>query len=204
MKVSRTVLERIVYEEFVRFLAENLNEAPSVAIAGDDEEERPVPDPSDAPEEPTGMPEMEPPEIPGGDEVADDELDQELAGDAAPPGSIASELHGKTLESIEMDEDSKMMPGATEVVLTFKETADALRIMITKTGRVKFFFRGLHNTLGDPEGAEGTEGSDEEDITQTQAPDDIGDVPDGDSTEIPDTPRPPHDDEDEDEEEIEI
>ena len=72
-----------------------------------------------------------------------------LRGEAE-PGTVAAELENKTIESVSLEEDSKIMPGATEVVLTFQQTPDALRLLITKTGKVKIFFRGLHNDFGSP------------------------------------------------------
>jgi hypothetical protein len=168
MKIKRETLERIVYEEFIRYLGESLNEAPKAEMGTADElppeeeefPEDPVPDPENAPEEPTGMPELgdEPNEIPGGDEEADDELEKDVEGeddDGPVEGGIADQVQGKTIQSISMDPKSKMMPGATEIVLTFSDIPDALRILVTQTGRVKFFFRGLHNDLGDVTGFQG-------------------------------------------------
>lgn len=200
MKVSRQLLEKIVYEEFIKFVRGNLSEAPKSTDPLDPEfsDDEEIPDPDSAPEEPTGMPELgteDPPQVPDEPDPADDQLAKDDAGEEPPiGGSIASDVQGKTIQSITMDNDSKMIPGATEVVLTFNEIPDALRIMVTKTGRVKFFFRGLHNDVGGP----GEDSTDE----YTQAPDDIDDVPEGDNITVPNTPNPS--DDDDDTEEIEI
>lgn len=210
MKVPRHILESIVYEEFVRYIGKNLNEAPKKTTPLDGEEplekssgEELPPDPDAAPEEPTGMPELggagdEPPEIPDEQDPSDDELTQDVEGEEPVGGEIAQELQGKTIQSITADPDSKMMPGAQEIVLTFNEIPDALRILVTKTGRVKYFFKGLHNDLGTD--AEGQAAQEDE---YTQAPDDMGDVPQGDNIQSVDTPVPDRS-EDEEEEEIEI
>ncbi len=155
LKIKRERLERIVYEELAVWTAQQLNEAPPGRSTALDDE---VPDPDEAPEEPlpttSPAPEVgdEPEELPTGDEPADDDLEADLGGEetGAEPGTVAAELEKKTVESVSMEEDSKIMPGATEVVFTFRETPDALRLLITKTGKVKVFYRGLHNDFGSP------------------------------------------------------
>jgi hypothetical protein len=88
-------------------------------------------------------------------EPADDELedqpepegdDVESAEDDA-KSDISDELVGKTVQSITMEPKSKLMPGAMEIVLTFDQVTDQFRILIGKSGQVKFYFRGLHNEL---------------------------------------------------------
>ena len=164
LKLKREQLERIVYEELTRYIAEQLNEAPpgKGTVLDDVPEEDPeekdqVPMAGKGPEEklpttsPAGEPGDEPPEQPAGEEPSDDDLEDDVAGEDGPePGSLAAELEDKTIESVSMEEDSKIMPGATEVVLNFRETPDALRLLITKTGKVKIFYRGLHNDFSSP------------------------------------------------------
>jgi hypothetical protein len=153
LKLKREHLERIVYEELTRFMAEQLTEAPTGAGTVLDDE---LPNPEDAPEE--GKPSTspagedgndpgEPDELPTGDEPADDELEQDVAGEdesGAEEGTVAAEIEGKTVESISMEEDSKILPGASEVVVTFRDSPDALHLLLTKTGKVKVFYKGLH------------------------------------------------------------
>ena len=63
-------------------------------------------------------------------------------------GEIASQVTGKTIQSITMEPKSKILPGAQELTLTFKEIPDPLKVLITKTGMVKFFMKnGIHNKL---------------------------------------------------------
>jgi hypothetical protein len=62
-------------------------------------------------------------------------------------GKISQELVGKSIQSITTDPKSKLMPGAQEIVITFNEVTDPLRILVGKTGMVKFYFKGLHNSV---------------------------------------------------------
>ena len=88
---------------------------------------------------------------------ADPELEKDVAGENDPgeeedaadiTGSkIANEVSGKTIQSITMEPKSKLLPGAQEITLTFREIQDPLKILITKSGAVKFHFKGLHNEL---------------------------------------------------------
>ena len=106
---------------------------------------------------PAGEPEGEPPtqELP--DDPADDELETDVADPEAEESEedpadgakndISDELSGKTIQAITMEPKSKMMPGAIEVNITFDQVADTFRILIGKSGAVKFFWRGLHNSL---------------------------------------------------------
>ena len=89
----------------------------------------------------------------------DPETDKSLEKDVAAPedtedaadvtgGKIADEVTGKSIQSITMDPKSKILPGAQEIVVTFNETTNPLKILVTKTGAVKFFYSGgLHNSL---------------------------------------------------------
>jgi hypothetical protein len=154
---NRKDLERIVREEFTRYLSvELVSEAPPGRGTVLDDE---PPSPEDAPEEQmpksSPAPEVgdepgEPDELETGEEPADADLEKDLAGEEGEEGTVAGEIANKTVESISMEEDSKIMPGASEVVVTFKESPDALRLLITKSGRVKIFYKGLHNDFGSP------------------------------------------------------
>lgn len=164
MKFQKKYLERLVNEELVKFISSSsrLDEAPRRRPATLDlpEDEPPTPDRAPEEEKPTVSPSSEagadvplPDEKPPGEDDVD--LDQppegedDVAGEDEPEaGSIAKEIQGKRIAAISMDAKSKITPGSTEIVLTFEDLPDALRILITKTGIVKFFFRGLHNDLG--------------------------------------------------------
>jgi len=175
LKISKQLLEQIVLEELVNHLQEQLNEAPPgrgtvldddepEALPGEEdeipyagggsEESLPTDSPGDGAEMGDGGEGGEVPELPGGEEEADTDLDAIEAGEEPPSeeeeGTVAGEISGKTIENIVVDEDSKIMPGATEIVFTFRENPDAFRLLITKTGQIKYFFRGLHNNLDAP------------------------------------------------------
>lgn len=124
---------------------------PSTADAEDSPSPRgePPPGPGAEPDEPADDPE-------GSDDVPDDAADAsddaedalDPDGDSAedPTGAVNNELSGKTIQAVTVEPQSKILPGAKEVVVTFRETSDALRVLITATGQVKFFLGGeLHD-----------------------------------------------------------
>lgn len=75
-----------------------------------------------------------------------EEPDTEEPNPDEPSGAINDEVSGKTVQAVTIDPKSKVLPGAKEVVLAFNESTDALRILVTPTGMVKFFWRGqLHD-----------------------------------------------------------
>jgi hypothetical protein len=169
IKISRQLLERIVQEEFALYLKERfeLNERgghSKMTTPEDDtvqtEPQQEVPSPEGAPEEALPSPEGEVPDgeagsalpVDGADDVSAPELPGEDEGEDAPedmaePGSPAEELQGKTVDSVKLEQDSKLIPGAAEVVIKFTDNPDPLRILLTKTGTFKFFYRGLHSDL---------------------------------------------------------
>lgn len=88
------------------------------------------------------------PEDPTDGEGEDDAEAIDAAGDAGedPSGAVNDEVSGKTIQSITIEPKSKVLPGAKEVVVSFNESTDALRVLVTATGQVKFFWRGqLHD-----------------------------------------------------------
>lgn len=223
LKLKREHLERIVVEELTRYIAEQLNEAPpgrGTVLDDEPSEDEMPPSPEDAP--PEQMPGDSPApeaggdlplpdaaggeegagELPTGDEPADDDLEADVAGaeeSGAEPGTVAAELEGKTIESVSMEEDSKIMPGATEVVLSFHETPDALRLLITKTGKIKVFYKGLHNDFSSA--VEQIPGeSDEDDLGDEELPGGEEELGDEEMEDMPplgdeDMPPPPEDEE---------
>lgn len=61
-------------------------------------------------------------------------------------GAVNNDISGKTVQSISIEPKSKILPGAKEVIISFNETSDALRVLVTATGQVKFFLGGqLHD-----------------------------------------------------------
>lgn len=110
------------------------------------------PDPVATPEPRRGEPDEIDDEMPDDDqEVPDEEdpADDEIADDeGSNEAKLGDEVVGKTVQSITMEPKSKLVAGAQELVITFSEIADPLKIIITKSGEVRFFFRGgLHNLI---------------------------------------------------------
>lgn len=116
---------------------------------------------SDKPKAAEKLPTQEPEEGETGDadaqdaEAKQDKDDKEAPGgeeedaEDVTGGKIADAIDGKTVQSVTMEPESKILPGAQEITFTFREIPDPLKILVTKTGQVKFHFRGLHNTLGE-------------------------------------------------------
>lgn len=81
----------------------------------------------------------------------DDTGDEEKAAeDEAGPedtNKVSDELVGKTVQSITANPKSKLMPGAMEIVIQFDQIPEPLKILIGKSGTVKYYFRGLHNEI---------------------------------------------------------
>lgn len=91
-------------------------------------------------------------DIDDADPEADAEEDEEEAidsdgnGGEEPSGAVNDEVSGKTVQAITIEPKSKVLPGSKEVVIAFNETTDPLRMLVTSTGQVKFFWRGqLHD-----------------------------------------------------------
>jgi hypothetical protein len=70
-----------------------------------------------------------------------DAVDQDGDAGEDPSGAVSDELSGKTVQAISIEPKSKILPGSKEVVVTFNETTDSLRILVTGTGEVKFFWK---------------------------------------------------------------
>ena len=175
MKIKRSVLEKIIREELANHLKSLIEatpeKSPEVKTAHDDKKEKettggkgdkkkvtpqkaPTVAGKDKSKEPSADAE-EPDELPTPEEPADKEIEKDVASgeedaedaEDVTGGKIADEVTGQTVQSLTMDPKSKIMPGAQEIVITFREKPDPLRILIGKTGIVKFYYRGLHNEL---------------------------------------------------------
>ncbi len=70
-----------------------------------------------------------------------DSIDQSGEAGEEPTGAVNNDIAGKSVQSISIEPKSKVLPGAKEIVLTFNDTTDALRLLVTPTGAVKFFWR---------------------------------------------------------------
>lgn len=163
MKIKRSVLEKMVREELrthIREMMEGPKDDDKGASVVDAEDEKAAGEKKAEKDgkgpKPQPGPEKKAKELPVADEPeADPELEKDVAGEEdaeedaeeVTGGKIADEISGKTIQSVTMEPKSKTLPGAQEIVLTFREIPDPLKILITKTGQVKFFFKGLHNEL---------------------------------------------------------
>lgn len=88
------------------------------------------------------------PEVPLEDEPADAALEPDVDGEEEEQDGISKELAGKQVSSITMSKESKMMPGGVEIDIKFGKSDSPLKILIGKSGMIKFFYKGaLHNEL---------------------------------------------------------
>lgn len=169
LKLKRSQVERIVREELLTVMREMLGEA------GDEKEKEKDPevggaekdndnvDPSSqagnkapkvgakAPDAPVDSGDTDVPdeEVPVGDDPADDDLEAQVDDEDEPEGGdISDDIVGKQVQSISSVDDSEMMPGAKEVVIQFEGVPNPLRILIGKSGTVKYHYKGrLFNSL---------------------------------------------------------
>lgn len=176
MKIQRRLLEKIIREELVAHVAGLLHEKegkhPGIEDAeggtGDEEEIAPADQgqPDNQAGKPVGKKDAVPAgEVPGDDEEkpvgndpADNDLEKQATGEegaddeedeagAEDTEKVSDELVGKTIQSITANPKSKLMPGAMEIVLQFDQIPEPLKILVTKSGEVKYYFRGLHNEI---------------------------------------------------------
>lgn len=152
MKISRKLLEQIIREETLNEIGRLLEEDEK-EVDGDDGKREPKSvkkvsnDTTPEKKEPG---DEKPKELPVEEEPEDDELEKDIVDsddEKEAGGKIADEVTGKSIQSITHEPKSKLMPGSQEIVLTFREISDPLRIIVTKSGIVKFFFKGLNNSL---------------------------------------------------------
>lgn len=110
------------------------------ATTGSPDVSRDAPDGEDPNDEPDG------PAVDGDqpDPKADEEGAIDADGDEGEnaSGAVNNDISGKTVQSISIDPKSKVLPGAKAVIVSFNESSDALQILVTATGSVKFFWRG--------------------------------------------------------------
>jgi len=95
-------------------------------------------------------------ELPGDDEMADDQMDAaEDEDDAIDPegdagedeeGEVAQAIQNLSVQSLTIEPDSALLPGSEEIVFTFNESPDVLRILVDNVGNVVFSWNGqLHD-----------------------------------------------------------
>lgn len=155
MKFKRSLLEKLIKEELMTHLG-SLLEADKQDADASNKEKDSKKQQKDKVKKPDSGSVEEPadkkPEVPDVVDPADDDLeadadDPDKEDEERSSGKISKELTGKTVQSVTLEPKSQLVPGAQELVLTFNEITDPLRVIVTKTGAVKFFFRGLHDSL---------------------------------------------------------
>lgn len=164
MRMTRTRLVEIVHEEIQGRINELLEaeddsskkKKGAKGVSADTESDpkrskSAAADPVGAPDASMGVDDLDD-QPPGDEETGADEAPPDTAVDDAegasssPTGQVADEVSGKTIQSMTIEPRSRVLPGAKEVILTFNETTDPLRILVTATGTVKFWYRGaLHD-----------------------------------------------------------
>ena len=90
------------------------------------------------------------PEPSSEDQAADERDALDVRGDAGddPTGRINDAVSGKTVQSVTLEPKSKQVPGAKEVVLSWNETTDELRIaFMPVSGKISFIWRGKTHDL---------------------------------------------------------
>ena len=80
-------------------------------------------------------------------ESEEDALDTDGDSGDEPSGAVNDEVSGKTVQAISIEPKSRVLPGAKEVIISFNESTDTLRILVTGTGLVNFFWRGQIHDL---------------------------------------------------------
>lgn len=95
----------------------------------------------------------DPDELPGDDEMAADNADAaedeadalDADGDAgqdAASGAINDQIAGRTVKSIALEPDSDLIPGSREIVLSFSDSPDILRVLVDDVGNIVFSWNG--------------------------------------------------------------
>lgn len=175
MKIKKSRIEEIIREELTLHLKELLTtEVAEVATADEDntDKEPDTPAKNSAPtvgakkddvvpdgdqespkDKPTDDNEKETEEVPVSDGPDDDKISQDVEEPEPEDekdigGDISNDLIGKQLQSITMEPESKMMPGAREITIQVENYPHPLKILLGKSGLIKFFYKGsLHNEL---------------------------------------------------------
>lgn len=150
MMMTRKELAEIVAEEVrARLLALHEKGIKKPGVSSADEDDPPSSDTAGSPGATVGSPSVARDDQDDSEDTSDDEHDAvDPEGDSSeePSGAVNDEVSGKTVQSVSIEPKSKVLPGAKEVVLGFNESTDALRILVTPTGEIKFFWRGqLHD-----------------------------------------------------------
>lgn len=154
MFINREKLTEIIAQEIRNRLRE-LAEAADDSKGDDAKSKRPrKPTTADAEDSPSPKgegppgPQVDPETDPGLNADPSDDEGIDAAGNAGeePSGAVNNEISGKVVQAITIEPQSKVLPGAKEIVISFNDSTDALRILVTATGQAKFFWRNqLHD-----------------------------------------------------------
>jgi hypothetical protein len=94
--------------------------------------------------------------LPGDDEMAADDVDADAdeqdaldadgdAGEDGAEGEINDQISGRTvqsLQSLSLEPESELLPGSREVVFTFSDSPDVLRVLVDDVGNIVFSWNG--------------------------------------------------------------
>lgn len=173
MRISKSLFERIVREELKNYFEAKGDKDPDVQDADQErppDEKKPgkdatpqkkappaqKPEPKADLEEPEKEPKQEkPPVLPAEDQPADADLEKQAddpVGAEDPEedsgSQMSKEIEGKSVQSIVLEPKSKIVPGNKEIVLSFTQTPDPLRILVSPQGEIKFFYKSqIHNEV---------------------------------------------------------
>ena len=77
-----------------------------------------------------------------GDEPDPEAIDPKGTDGEEGGGKVNDFASGKTIQSISIEPRSKILPGAREVTLTFNETTQPIKMLVTPTGAIKWMLNG--------------------------------------------------------------
>ena len=134
-------------------------DAPPPGDSAADAAEDPVQDPVAMGDGEYGMDDEDDTELPGDEEMAADNADADAdemdaidpEGDAGTEEDVDSPVNdqvaGRTVESITLEPESQLLPGAREIVLTFGDSPDVLRILVDDVGNIVFNLNGQNHDI---------------------------------------------------------
>lgn len=160
MQTSRNRLNEIVKEELLKYI-KTLVEGPDVKSAETDKKKKDI--------NPQGSPLQDLPMK--GDKSVDNvkskksQTKDKSASEEIPPEevpspiedkeqtekqgviSLSKDLEGKSIQSVVLDTKSKTLPGAKEVVISFNDTPEPLKILVQQNGNISFMFKGIRHAI---------------------------------------------------------
>lgn len=168
MNIKRSVLEKIIREEFLQFAKTMLDEA-NVVDAGDKKKDiKPAdamipgggsdahekaksgkPEPKDDPElddEPDKKTKSAEEDLEDAEDNPEED-DSEEEKTSPKTVKVSRDVPGKKIQSITAEPKSKVIPGAQEVIISFDEDPEALRIIVTPKGTIRYVYKGFHETI---------------------------------------------------------